>query len=56
MRFGSTAEVLLKCKLKYYRISECNVKDITSLSMGHSTNNNPRSGIAEYNSWSSQAI
>ena len=23
MRFGSTAEVLLKCKLKYYRISEC---------------------------------
>ncbi len=25
MRFGSTAEVLLKCKLKYYRISECNL-------------------------------
>ena len=24
MRFGSTANVLLKCKLKYYRISECN--------------------------------
>ena len=24
MRFGSTAKVLLKCKLKYYRISECN--------------------------------
>ena len=23
MRFGSTAQVLLKCKLKYYRISEC---------------------------------
>ena len=23
MRFGSTAKVLLKCKLKYYRISEC---------------------------------
>ena len=22
MRFGSTAQVLLKCKLKYYRISE----------------------------------
>ena len=22
-RFGSTAKVLLKCKLKYYRISEC---------------------------------
>ena len=22
MRFGSTAKVLLKCKLKYYRISE----------------------------------
>ena len=25
MRFGSTAKVLLKCKLKYYRISECTV-------------------------------
>ena len=25
MRFGSTAKVLLKCKLKYYRISECNM-------------------------------
>ena len=25
MRFGSTAKVLLKCKLKYYRISECPV-------------------------------
>ena len=25
MRFGSTAKVLLKCKLKYYRISECEV-------------------------------
>ena len=23
MRFGSTAKVLLKCNLKYYRISEC---------------------------------
>ncbi len=23
MRFGSTAKVLLKCRLKYYRISEC---------------------------------
>ena len=23
MRFGSTAKVLLKCKLEYYRISEC---------------------------------
>ena len=23
MRYGSTAKVLLKCKLKYYRISEC---------------------------------
>ena len=23
MRFGSAAKVLLKCKLKYYRISEC---------------------------------
>ena len=23
MRFGSTVKVLLKCKLKYYRISEC---------------------------------
>ena len=23
LRFGSTAKVLLKCKLKYYRISEC---------------------------------
>ena len=26
MRFGSTAKVLLKCKLKYYRISECNAE------------------------------
>ena len=26
MRFGSTAKVLLKCKLKYYRISECVVQ------------------------------
>ena len=26
MRFGSTAKVLLKCKLKYYRISECEAK------------------------------
>ena len=26
MRFGSTAKVLLKCKLKYYRISECAAK------------------------------
>ena len=25
MRFGSAAKVLLKCKLKYYRISECMV-------------------------------
>ena len=25
LRFGSTAKVLLKCKLKYYRISECSV-------------------------------
>ncbi len=25
MRFGSTAKVLLKCKLKYYRISEWEV-------------------------------
>ena len=25
MRFASTAKVLLKCKLKYYRISECSV-------------------------------
>ncbi len=24
MRFGSTAKVLAECKLKYYRISECN--------------------------------
>ena len=23
MKFGSIAKVLLKCKLKYYRISEC---------------------------------
>ena len=23
MRFDSTAKVLAKCKLKYYRISEC---------------------------------
>ena len=26
MRFGSTAKILLKCKLKYYRISECAVQ------------------------------
>ena len=26
MRFGSIAKVLLKCKLKYYRISECSVR------------------------------
>ena len=25
LRFGSTAKVLAECKLKYYRISECNV-------------------------------
>ena len=25
MRFGSTAKVLAKCKLKYYRISGCEV-------------------------------
>ena len=25
MRFGSTAKVLLKCKLKYYRISKCSM-------------------------------
>ena len=25
MRFGSTAKVLAKCKLKYYRISACKV-------------------------------
>ena len=25
MRFGSTAKVLLKCNLEYYRISECAV-------------------------------
>ena len=25
MRSGSTAKVLLKCKLKYYRISECSL-------------------------------
>ena len=29
MRFGSTAKVLLKCKLKYYRISECTVSFTT---------------------------
>ncbi len=23
MRFGSTAKLLAKCKLEYYRISEC---------------------------------
>ena len=28
MRFGSTAKVLLKCKLKYYRISECHLRHI----------------------------
>ena len=27
MRFGSSAKVLAKCKLKYYRISECWVLD-----------------------------
>ena len=26
MRFGSAATVLAKCKLKYYRISECGVQ------------------------------
>ena len=25
MRFGSTSKVLAKCKLKYYRVSECMV-------------------------------
>ena len=29
MRFGSTAKVLLKCKLKYYRISECAVAGVS---------------------------
>ena len=38
MRFGSTAKVLLKCKLKYYRISQCslpplcNQEDLAGLS------------------------
>ena len=32
MRFGSTAKVLLKCKLKYYRISECRTVSSVSLS------------------------
>ena len=31
MRFGSTAKVLLKCKLKYYRISECGGRDVCKL-------------------------
>ncbi len=32
MRFGSTAKVLLKCKLKYYRISECGpISDVDRL-------------------------
>ena len=32
MRFGSTAKVPVKCKLKYYRISECppSVRERTS--------------------------
>ena len=30
MRFGSTAKVLLKCKLEYYRISECCTRCETS--------------------------
>ncbi len=34
MRFGSTAKVLLKCKLKYYRISEC-----VDMRQGHSRSN-----------------
>ena len=28
MRFGSTAKVLLRCKLEYYRISECKVQKL----------------------------
>ena len=31
MRFGSTAKVLLKCKLKYYRISECLTRTLDQL-------------------------
>ena len=31
MRFGSTAKVLAKCKLKYYRISECMVSCINMM-------------------------
>ena len=31
MRFGSTAKVLLKCKLKYYRISECSMTSWPSM-------------------------
>ena len=34
MRFGSTAKVLLKCKLKYYRISEC-VSFCMTIPAGH---------------------
>ena len=30
MRFGSTAELLLKCKLKYYIIAECAAVELTS--------------------------
>ena len=35
MRFGSTAKVLLKCKLKYYRISECGGPTVAALCNQH---------------------
>ncbi len=35
MRFGSTAKVLLKCKLKYYRISECLVMQLFAQAHRH---------------------
>ena len=33
MRFGSTAKVLLRCKLKYYRISECGLASRASTNL-----------------------
>ena len=41
MRFGSTAKVLLKCKLKYYRISECINKDTTGFWLPWTQSNLP---------------
>ena len=33
MRFGSTAKVLAKCKLKYYKISECPIRRARKLGL-----------------------